>query len=121
MSDLKTESRVQANSNRIWWTHSLSNETTQALQELVKSIQRRANPKIELLGIVLSRIVSHRNITEFYLDACKKQFGEHLLSTVIKELNKFHVATAAGLPISVAQPTSTEADLFRALAKEIHL
>lgn len=45
LSDLKTESRVQANSNRIWWTHSLSNETTQALQELVKSnemINRRA-------------------------------------------------------------------------------
>ena len=45
LSDLKTESRVAANSNRIWWTHSMSNETTQALQELVKStemINRRA-------------------------------------------------------------------------------
>ncbi len=45
LGDLKTESRVAANANRIWWIHSLSNETTQALQELFKSnemIQRRS-------------------------------------------------------------------------------
>lgn len=91
------------------------------VQELVKSIQKRANPKIQLLGILLSRIVSHRNITDYYLDVCKQQFGDNLLKTVIKELNKFHVAASAGMPITAAQASSAEADIFRSLAEEIRL
>lgn len=45
LGDLKMESRVPANASRIWWTHSLSNETSQALEELHRSnemIQRRS-------------------------------------------------------------------------------
>ena len=37
LGDLATESRTKSNSNRIWWTHTLSNATQQALEELHKS------------------------------------------------------------------------------------
>ena len=37
LGDLVTESRTKSNSNRIWWTHTLSNATQQALEELHKS------------------------------------------------------------------------------------
>lgn len=37
LGDLVTESRAKANANRIWWTHTLSNATQQALEELHKS------------------------------------------------------------------------------------
>jgi cellulose biosynthesis protein BcsQ len=91
------------------------------VQELVRSVKKRANPELKLLGIVPSRIVSHRNITDYYMEVSRKHFGDRLLKTVIKELNRFHVAASAGLPITIAQPSSTEADLFRSLAKEIDL
>lgn len=37
LDDLVADSRVKANANRIWWTHTLSNATQQALEELHKS------------------------------------------------------------------------------------
>ena len=37
LGDIVTESRAKANANRIWWTHTLSNATLQALDELHKS------------------------------------------------------------------------------------
>jgi hypothetical protein len=39
LDDLLTESRTKANANRIWWTHTLSNATQQALEELHKSTE----------------------------------------------------------------------------------
>lgn len=37
LGELTSESRTKTNSNRIWWTHTLSNATYQALEELHKS------------------------------------------------------------------------------------
>ena len=37
LDELVTESRLKANNNRIWWTHTVSNATMQALEELHKS------------------------------------------------------------------------------------
>lgn len=39
LGDIVTESRSKANVNRIWWTHTLSNATLQALEELHKSLE----------------------------------------------------------------------------------
>ncbi len=39
LGDIVTQSRAKANTNRIWWTHNLSNATTQALEELHKSLE----------------------------------------------------------------------------------
>ena len=37
LGDIVTEARAKANASRIWWTHTLSNATEQALEELHKS------------------------------------------------------------------------------------
>jgi chromosome partitioning protein len=89
--------------------------------DVVASIRKRANPKLELLGILLSRITARRKVTEDYIELFTKQFGNRLLKTQIKETIKFQEAATAGEPITTYLPTSEAADMFRTLAQEIHL
>jgi len=91
------------------------------VQDVVANIRKRANPKLELLGILLTRIATRRKVTEDYIELFKKQFGPQLLKTQIKETIKFQEAATAAEPITTYLPTSEAAEIFRALAQEIHL
>ena len=91
------------------------------VQDVVANIRKRANPKLELLGILLTRIPTRRRVTEDYIELFKKQFGPQLLNTQIKETIKFQEAATAAEPITTYLPTSEAAEIFRALAQEIHL
>jgi len=65
LDDLVTESRSKPNSNRIWWTHTLSNATQQALEELHKSQE-----------MIHRRQVSARGGTDAELVAREKRLAE---------------------------------------------
>jgi hypothetical protein len=65
LDDLITESRSKSSSNRIWWTHTLSNATQQALEELHKSQE-----------MIHRRRVSARGGTDAELVAREKRLAE---------------------------------------------
>ena len=91
------------------------------VEDVVANIRKRANPKLELLGILLTRIPTRRKVTEDYIELFKKQFGDRLLTTQIKETIKFQEAATAGEPITTYLPNHEAAEMFRALAQEIRL
>lgn len=91
------------------------------VQDVVDNIRKRANPNLQLLGILLARIALRRKVTEDYIELFKKKFGAQLLNTQIKETIKFQEAATAAEPITRYLPTSEAAEIFRALAQEIRL
>jgi hypothetical protein len=59
LADLVTESRSKPNVNRIWWTHTLSNATQQALEELHKSQEMIRRYQVGLRGGADAELVAH--------------------------------------------------------------
>jgi chromosome partitioning protein len=101
--------------------HRFSYKGSQRLQDVVGEIRKRANPKLQFLGYVLNRIHARRKLTEGNIDLFREHFGKHLLGTQIKESIKYQEASTAGSPITTYLPASEFADIFRDLAKELHL
>lgn len=101
--------------------HRFSYKGSQRLQDVVNDIRKRANPEIAFLGYVLNRVQARRKLTEGNIDLFREHLGADLLTTQIKESIKYQEASTAGSPITAYAATSEFADIFRGLAKELHL
>lgn len=90
------------------------------VQQVAESIKRRANSRLELAGLVFSR-VQPRKIASAYIDEFKRVFGSRLLDTQLKERTSIQEASAQSKPVVSYEPNGEAAEMFRALAKEIGL
>lgn len=90
------------------------------VSHVAETIRRRANPKLELAGIVLSRI-QNRKVTQLYIDEFRRQFGRKVLETQLKERTAVQEAATSGKPITSYDPHGEAAEMFRALATELGL
>lgn len=95
------------------------------IKQVADTLPKYTRRELRLLGVLPSRLVSNRKITEHFLEQFKKEFGEHLLATHIKETTKVQQAAFAGVSVAhQAQDDSsfrTSADTFRSLIKELNL
>ena len=89
------------------------------LTDTVTKVQSRLNPRLEITGVVGtmydSRTLHTREVLERVVDA----FGDLVFHTVISRTIKFPDATVAGEPITVFAPTSSAAEAYRQLAREL--
>jgi chromosome partitioning protein len=89
------------------------------LLEIVSKVQRRANPKLKLLGYVINKYDLRRKAEQGYRDVLVETFGQQVFRTIIRNSVKYPESVMMKKPITAYQPSSEQADAFRALAAEI--
>ena len=89
------------------------------LVDTIRKVQARINPRLEIDGILAtmydSRTVHRREVLQRVVEA----FGDTVFRTVITQTIKFPETTVAGTPITDYAPTSTGAEAYRSLAREL--
>lgn len=87
--------------------------------DIIRKIQRRANPHLQLLGYVINRYDGRRKLEESYQDVLRQRYGSQVFRTVIRNSVKYPEAASIRRPLTSYQPTSDQAETFRQLAREI--
>jgi len=89
------------------------------LKTTIDKVRERLNPKLEIDGILGTmfdgRTLHSREVMERLVQA----WGDRVFHTVIRRTVKFSDATVAGEPITSYASSSTGADHYRQLAKEV--
>ena len=89
------------------------------LVETIEKVKDRLNPSLQLDGILAtmydSRTVHGREVFARVVEA----FGDTVFDTVITRTVRFPETTVAGEPITTWAPSSSGAQQYRALAKEV--
>jgi chromosome partitioning protein len=89
------------------------------LKTTIDKVRERLNPKLEIDGVLGTmfdgRTLHSREVMERLVSA----WGDTVFHTVIRRTVKFSDATVAGEPITSYASSSTGADAYRSLAKEV--
>ncbi|MEO7125077.1 MAG: AAA family ATPase [Nakamurella sp.] len=89
------------------------------LVDTVDKIQTRINPDLTIGGVLVTmfdgRTVHARDVVAMLVE----RFGDLVFDTVISRTVKFPETTVAGEPITTYAPTSSGAEAYRALAREV--
>lgn len=92
---------------------------TAYLRGAIKKIQRRANPKLEILGYLINKYDGRRKLEEIYHENILESFKEKVFKVELKNSVKYTEASTFKKPINYYLPSSDHAKSFRNLAKEI--
>ncbi len=89
------------------------------LNDTMEKVRDRLNPALNLFGIVVTmydrRLLHSRQVQARVVEV----FGDKVYDTMISRTVRFPDASIAGEPITSWAPSSTGADQYRALAKEV--
>lgn len=89
------------------------------LVDTVEKVRSRINPDITIGGVLVTmfdgRTVHARDVVAMLVE----RFGDLVFDTVISRTVKFPETTVAGEPITTYAPTSSGAEAYRALAREV--
>lgn len=91
---------------------------TQLLQ-IVQKIQKTANPKLSILGVLMTMFDQRTTLSKQVQDELSKHFGDLLFKTVIPRNIRLAEAPSHGVPISTYDKWSKGARAYKALAKEV--
>ncbi|MHB1009249.1 MAG: ParA family protein [Propionibacteriaceae bacterium] len=89
------------------------------LTDTVNKVKDRLNPDLEMLGILGTMFDARTLHSREVLDRVVQAFGETVFHTVIRRTVKFPETTVAGEPITTYAPSSSGADQYRMLAREV--
>lgn len=89
------------------------------LTETVNKVKERLNPDLEMLGILGTMFDARTLHSREVLDRVVQAFGETVFHTVIRRTIKFPETTVAGEPITTYASSSSGADQYRTLAREV--
>lgn len=90
----------------------------QQLLSFMQRIQKRANPGLHVLGLVVN-LLKPRATEKNYLAQLRETYGDKVFTTELRDYVKYVDAVENKKPINLFAPRSTEADTYRQLAKEI--
>lgn len=85
----------------------------------IEEVQRRYNPRLKLLGYLVSRFKRARAYQQSYLKQLRAHFGRLAFDTVVPDLARFEQSVTDRIPITLHAPRSEEADIARALFREV--
>jgi chromosome partitioning protein len=91
----------------------------QKLVETVDAIREELNPGLEIVGIVGCRYTPNKLLNKDVIAVLKKQFGEKVFSTIIRENIRIAEAPSHRKPITIYDPRCAAAVDYRNLAKEV--
>lgn len=87
--------------------------------DMIRKVQRRANPQLQLLGYVINKYDGRRKLEESYQEVLRERYGSEVFKTVIRNSVKYPEAASIRRPLTLYQPASNQAETFRQLAREI--
>src|SRR5205814_1133001 len=77
------------------------------------------NPRLQLLGYVVSRYKRSRSYQRTYLEGLRKHFGEGTFDTVLNDLAQFERSATDRIPITLRAPKSQAAAVARKFFDEV--
>jgi chromosome partitioning protein len=86
---------------------------TAAVRALLQSVRKFHNPRLKLLGYVVSKFKRTRAFQLTYLAQIRSIYGSEVFETVIPDLAQFERSVDEGIPITLHSPTSHAADIAR--------
>lgn len=89
------------------------------LLQIVQKIQASANPKLSIMGVLLTMFDQRTSLSKQVQDELHKHFGDLLFKTVIPRNVRLAEAPSHGMPISDYDKWSKGARSYKALAKEV--
>lgn len=87
--------------------------------EAVHYVRERENPRLQLLGYLISRFKTARSYQHSYLSKLREHFGELAFDTVIADLAGFEKSVTHAHPINLREPSSREAQIAREFFDEV--
>jgi chromosome partitioning protein len=89
------------------------------LKTTIDKVQERLNPKLEIDGVLGTMFDGRTLHSREVMDRLVQAWGDKVFHTVIRRTVKFSDSTVAGEPITTYASSSTGADHYRQLAKEV--
>ncbi|MDP6010641.1 MAG: AAA family ATPase [Candidatus Poseidoniaceae archaeon] len=95
------------------------------LMNSVKLVQRRINPHLKLMGIVMTMVMPKSKLSNTVCNEVKEHFPKHVYSTVIQRLVKIAEAPSEGAPTVLLHKRSNDSKgrgslQYWTFAKEFH-
>ena len=94
-------------------------EGLSAILETMRLVQQSVNPALRLEGIVVTMFDSRNRISHQVFDDIKAHFPDKLFRTIIRRNVRLSESPSYGKPICLYDATSTGAQDYRDLAKEL--
>jgi len=94
-------------------------EGLSAILETMRLVQQSVNPALRLEGIVVTMFDSRNRISHQVLDDIRAHFPDKLFRTIIRRNVRLSESPSYGKPICLYDATSTGAQDYRDLAKEL--
>lgn len=85
----------------------------------IAEVRRRYNPRLQLLGYLVSRYKQRRAYQQTYLDRMRAYFGEDVFPEPIPDLAYYEQSVCDRTPITLHRPRSEAAHIARRLVDEI--
>lgn len=89
------------------------------LQDTINKVKARLNPNLVILGVLPTMYDPRTLHSREVLQTVQQAFGDQVFKTAINRTVKFPDAAVAGEPITQFAPTSSGADAYRQLAREV--
>jgi chromosome partitioning protein len=89
------------------------------LKTTIDKVRERLNPDLEIDGVLGTMFDGRTLHSREVMDRLVQAWGERVFHTVIRRTVKFSDSTVAGEPITSYASTSTGAEAYRQLAKEV--
>jgi chromosome partitioning protein len=90
-----------------------------AVRRSIEAVRRSMNPRLRILGLVISMIQIRRAVHQLYLETLRAQYGDELLSAMIPEAADIVEATMLRKPVAWHKPRGATSKALTALAAEI--
>lgn len=97
----------------------LSLEGTDDLLETVEKIKRNINPKLEIMGVLITLHDKRTNISKDVAERIKRAFGKKVFRTIISKSVKLEESPAYKESIFTYAPNSVGAVQYKKLAEEV--
>lgn len=89
------------------------------LKDTIDKVISRINPGLQIIGVLATMYDPRTLHSREVLQTVQQAFGDAVFQTVINRTVKFPDAAVAGEPITAFAPTSSGADAYRQLAREV--
>ena len=89
------------------------------LMETVERVQGGLNPRLKVLGIVLTMLDSRTNLAQDVESMVRQHFGELVFWSVVPRNVRLSEAPSFGKPINSFAPLSSGAAAYKRLAEEV--
>jgi chromosome partitioning protein len=89
------------------------------LMATLERVRRGLNPGLAIEGVVLTMFDARTNLSAQVVDEVKRHFRNRVYGVLIPRLVRLSEAPSHGMPISLYDPRSRAAEVYRQLAEEV--